>query len=213
MVCPPFALITAFIRFCRLLTKLLQVVGSVFCHSSWSLASNSFFGEHLCILTLFPKWDHKVSMGFRSEDWGGHFITVIPFFSNQPIETFDVWHGALSCWKITSLGMLLLSQRGSVNLVQHVSINCGVHSALTCVQHSSAWKSHAAPKQYASSSKFYSWNHTIRMKCRSFPTANINRSKGAKNLMKKKNLWQFLNKCYGCVFTYKFQLLHPKCRK
>ena len=86
-VCPPFALITAFIHFCILLTKLLQVVGSIFCHSSWSLASNSFFDEHLCILTLFPKWDHKVSMGFRSGDWGGHFITVILFFSNQPIET------------------------------------------------------------------------------------------------------------------------------
>ena len=189
-------------HFCILLTKLLQVVGSIFCHSSWSLASNSFFFyEHLCILTLFPKWDHKVSMGFRSGDWDGHFITVIPFFSNQPNETFDVWHGALSCWKITSLGMLLLSQRGSVNLVQHVSINCGVHSALTCVQHSSAWRSHAAPNHYASSSKFYRWNHTIRMKCLSFPTANINRSKGAKNLMKKKkkNLWQFWINVMMCI--------------
>ena len=69
VVCP-FVLITAFIRFCIQLTKLLQVIGSIFCHSSWSLASNSFFDEHLCILTLFPKWDHKVSMGFRSGDLG-----------------------------------------------------------------------------------------------------------------------------------------------
>ena len=80
------------------------------------------------------------------------------------------------------------SQRGSVNLVQYVSINCGVHSALTCVQHSSALRSHAAPNHYASCSKFYCWNHTIRMKCLSFPTANISRSRGAKNLMKNKRI-------------------------
>ena len=136
LVCPPFALITEFIRFCQLLTKLLQVVGSIFCHSSWSLAANSFFDEHLCILTLFPKWDHKVSMGFRSGDWGGHFITVIPFFLKPTYWNF--WRMA---WSIVLLEDYIIwnviikyfSPRGSVNLVQHVSINCGVHSALSCV--------------------------------------------------------------------------------
>ena len=98
LVCPPFALITAFIRFCILLTKLLQVVESIFSYSSWSLASNAFFDEHLCILSLFPKWDHKFSMGFRSGDWGGHFITVIPFFLKRTFWNF--WRMA---WSIVLL--------------------------------------------------------------------------------------------------------------
>ena len=108
------------------------------------------------------------------------------------------------------------SQRGSVNLVQHVSINCGVHSALTCVQHSSAWRSHAAPNHYASSFKFYSWNHTIRMKCFSIPKANINCSSGVKNLMKKKkricyNFWINVMDVYSHKnFNYYIQSLENR---
>ena len=52
LVCPPFAFITAFIRFCIILTKLLQVVGSIFCLSSWSLASIFFF-MNICAFSLF----------------------------------------------------------------------------------------------------------------------------------------------------------------
>ena len=168
-----------------------------------------FFDEDLCILTLFPKWDHKVSMGFRSGIEGVLYHSN-HFFSQTNLLKLLTYGMDYITWNVI---IKYFSQRFLVKLVQHVSINCKVHSGLTCVQHSSAWRSHAAPKHYASSSKFYSWNHTIRMKYLSFPTANINRSRGAKNLMKKKkricyNFWINIMDVYSHKnFNYYIQSL------
>jgi len=45
----------------------------------------------------------KVSMGFITREFPGHFNTLNLLSLKPCNEIFPVWHGAPSCWKMTSL--------------------------------------------------------------------------------------------------------------
>jgi len=45
----------------------------------------------------------KVSKGFITREFPGHFTILILLSLKHCIEIFPVWHGVPSCWKMTSL--------------------------------------------------------------------------------------------------------------
>ncbi len=72
---------------------------SMFFHSSRMTSFRDWMlnGEW-CSTCLF-KIPHRCSIGFRSGDILGHWITFTLFFFRNPTVAFDVCLGSLSCWK------------------------------------------------------------------------------------------------------------------
>ncbi len=72
---------------------------SIFFHSSRMTSFRDWMLDGEWCSTCLFRIPHRCSIGFRSGDILGHWITFTLFFFRNPTVTLDVCLGSLSCWK------------------------------------------------------------------------------------------------------------------
>ncbi len=72
---------------------------SIFFHSSRITSFRDWMLDGEWCLTCLFRIPHRCSIGFRSGDILGHWITFTLFFFRNPTVALDVCLGSLSCWK------------------------------------------------------------------------------------------------------------------
>ncbi len=72
---------------------------SIFFHSSRMTSFRDWMLDGEWCSTCLFRIPHRCSIGFRSGDILGHWITFTLFFFRNPTVALDVCLGSLSCWK------------------------------------------------------------------------------------------------------------------
>ncbi len=72
---------------------------SIFFHSSRMTSFRDWMLDGEWCSTCLFRIPHRCSIGFRSGDVVGHWITFTLFFFRNPTVALDVCLGSLSCWK------------------------------------------------------------------------------------------------------------------
>ncbi len=72
---------------------------SIFFHSSRMASFRDWMLDGEWCSTCLFRIPHRCSIGFRSGDILGHWITFTLFFFRNPTVALDVCLGSLSCWK------------------------------------------------------------------------------------------------------------------
>ncbi len=99
-------------------TRASQVATGVLFHSSMMTSRSWWLLESLCYSTFHLRMPHRCSIGFRSGDMLGQFITFT-------ISVLEVYFGSLSCWN-TALRPSLRDHA----LLQYVTVHVGNHGSL-----------------------------------------------------------------------------------
>ncbi len=73
---------------------------SIFFHSSRITSFRDWMMDGEWCSTCLFRIPHRCSIGFRSGDILGHWITFTLFFFRNPTMALDVCLGSLSCWTI-----------------------------------------------------------------------------------------------------------------
>ncbi len=80
-------------------TSWRHLARSIFFHSSWMTSFKDWMLDGEWCSTCLFRIPHRCSIGFRSGDILGHWITFTLFFFRNPTVALDVCLGSLSCWK------------------------------------------------------------------------------------------------------------------
>ncbi len=81
------------------LTSWRHFARSIFFHSSRMTSFRDWMLDGEWCSTCLFRIPHRCSIGFRSGDTLGHWITFTLFFFRNPTVALDVCLGSLSCWK------------------------------------------------------------------------------------------------------------------
>ncbi len=76
-----------------------KLARSIFFHSSRNTSFRDWMLDGEWCSTCLFRIPHRCSIGFRSGDILGHWITFTLFFFRNPTVALDVCLGSLSCWK------------------------------------------------------------------------------------------------------------------
>ena len=93
------------------------------------------------IFLLLSTMCHKFSVGFKSIDWAGDLSILIICTWIQDLTYFDACFGALSCWKIHSVGISSFAN-GSMIIFKIFFLGITLHSLINFIQRpdSIGWK-------------------------------------------------------------------------
>ncbi len=80
-------------------TRWRHFARSIFFHSSRMTSFRDWMLDGDWCSTCLFRIPHRCSIGFRSGDILGHWITFTLFFFRNPTVALDVYLGSLSCWK------------------------------------------------------------------------------------------------------------------
>ncbi len=127
-VWPPLLSSTALILLCMEFNRASQVATGVLFHSSMTTSRSWWMLETLRSFTFRLKMPHRCSIGFRSGDMLGQFITfTLSFFSKAVVA------------------IMLEYCPAAQSLLQYVTVHIGLHGSLNEPQLPSAGSTHAAP--------------------------------------------------------------------
>ncbi len=97
-VWPPLFSSTALTLLDMEFTRAAQVATGVLFHSSTTTSQSWWMLETLRFSTFRLRMPHRCSIGFRSGDMLGQFITFTLSFFSKPVVFLEVCLGSLSCW-------------------------------------------------------------------------------------------------------------------
>ncbi len=131
---------------------------SIFFHSSRMTSFRDWMLDGEWCSTCLFRIPHRCSIGFRSGEILGHWITFTLFFFRNPTVALDMCLGSLSCWK--SARRPRARSDGSI-FFQYRAIHLWIHDAINEMQLPDTSSTHAAPHKDTATTMFHCRHHAF----------------------------------------------------
>ncbi len=128
---------------------------SIFFHSSRMTSFRDWMLDGEWCSTCLFRIPHRCSIGFRSGDILGHWITFTLFFFRNATVALDVCLGSLSCWKSAR------RPRARSLLFQYRAVHLWIHDAINEMQLPDTSSTHAAPQKDTATTMFHCRHHAF----------------------------------------------------